>query len=305
MRLSDEIRSNDPRIGMPFNTRIRQRSHRFDARITRRFYFLALQKIQQITPPTPDIQHTFSRQVRHPADGLKSHRLRRRARPQQRPKPRPMPLRSPLIRLKIIGALACHRYDDKLPTGMNKPINMAWLTVFRQSLQNEYADNPRIVTLASVDAKRRPRARSVILRRIDDNGALWITSNAFAAKNAQLREWPFAEITAYLPKNREQFRLSGAARVIGPEDDDALRESFWKSISDAARATFFWPAIGQPARQEDPVPASIDAAVPMPPVFELIELQPDQVEHLATAAIPHRRTRWREELEWAQERINP
>lgn len=188
---------------------------------------------------------------------------------------------------------------------MNNPAMLLWLGIFQEALADEYADRPRIVTLATVDAQNHPRARTVILRQIDNDGRLWITSSGKAEKNAHLRNAPFAEIVAYLPTRREQFRLAGAVKVIGQGDDNAVRQRFWQTLSDAARATFYWPIIGQPVQPGENPPAAIPASTPMPDHFELIAIHPEIVEHLTTASIPHRRTRWQQANEWEPERINP
>jgi len=188
---------------------------------------------------------------------------------------------------------------------MNNPAMLPWLGIFQEALAAEYADRPRIVTLATVDAENHPRARTVILRQIDNDGSLWITSSGKAEKNAQVRNAPMAEVVAYLPTRRDQFRLAGAAKVIGLGDDDTVREQFWQTLSDAARATFYWPTIGEPVQPGANPPAAIPATAPMPDHFEVIVIQPEVVEHLTTASIPHRRTRWRQANEWKYERINP
>jgi PPOX class probable FMN-dependent enzyme len=182
---------------------------------------------------------------------------------------------------------------------------LPWIPILRESLDAEYADRPRIATLASVDAQHRPRARSVILRRIDDaDGALWIVSSAHSEKNGQLRQTPAAALVLYLPVAREQFRLFGPAKIIRRGDDEPARQAFWVSISDAARATFYWPTIGQPANHDSAIPAALPSTTPMPDHFELIRIDPVEAEHLATATLPHLRIRWRAENGWRPEPIN-
>jgi PPOX class probable FMN-dependent enzyme len=178
-----------------------------------------------------------------------------------------------------------------------------WLPILHDALDVEYADRPRIATLATIDLDRQPRARTVILRRIDDDGTLWIVSDGQSDKNAQLRHIPIAELVLYLPTSRQQFRLFGPCNVIGRGDDEPLRQQFWPTLSDAARATFFWPPIDQPTG--GPLPSAVPATAPMPDRFELLRLRPDQVEHLVTTTIPHHRTRYRKATEWQPEPINP
>jgi pyridoxamine 5'-phosphate oxidase len=182
---------------------------------------------------------------------------------------------------------------------------LPWLPILRSALEAEYADRPRIATLANIDFDRRPRARTVILRHIDDDGTLWIASDGNSDKNAHLRHNGDAELVLYLPTSREQFRLFGRCKLLGRGDDELSRQQFWQALSDAARAMFFWPTIGQPVSENRTVPTAIPAATPMPDNFELIALRPEQVEHLTTASIPHRRTRYRNITAWHPESINP
>jgi PPOX class probable FMN-dependent enzyme len=179
-----------------------------------------------------------------------------------------------------------------------------WLSILRDALDLEYADRPRIATLATIDIDQ-PRARSVIVRRIDDDGTLWIVSSAHSDKNSQLRRTPHAELVLYLPTSREQFRLFGHTTVIGRGDDEPFRQQLWRSLSDAARAAFFWPTIGKPYNECDPAPTAIPANTPMPDNFEPIAVRPELVEHLTTADIPHGRTRWEKQNAWQPQRINP
>jgi PPOX class probable FMN-dependent enzyme len=182
---------------------------------------------------------------------------------------------------------------------------LPWLSILRSALDAEYAERPRIATLATIDFDRQPRARTVILRRVDDEGALWIGSDGKSDKNAHLRNMSDAELVLYLPTSREQFRIFGRCRVIGRGDDEPFRQQFWLSLSDPARAMFFWPTVEQPVSGNQSVPTALPATTPMPDNFELIALRPEQVEHLTTAQIPHRRTRYRKFSAWSPESINP
>lgn len=180
-----------------------------------------------------------------------------------------------------------------------------WHDILQDALDLEHAGSPWIATLATVDETSRPRARTVILRRIDADGSAWIISSSHSDKNAHLRKAPSAELVLYLPKRREQFRILGICQINGAGNNDTLRQKFWQSISDAARATFFWPTIGRPASGCEPVVSAIPGDTPMPESFEILILAPDQVEHLTTADLPHLRTRWRRETGWQGEAINP
>ena len=51
-----------------------------------------------------------------------------------------------------------------------------WIEEFRKRA-GENSAAPLVVTMATCDAGGSPRARSVVVRRIGDEGALWIASD--------------------------------------------------------------------------------------------------------------------------------
>lgn len=81
-------------------------------------------------------------------------------------------------------------------------------------------DEPTAVTLASVDANGRPDARIVLLRGLDDRGAVWFT-NRRSAKGRQLASVPFAAVVAYWPQLERQVRLRGPVSPLSDEESDA------------------------------------------------------------------------------------
>jgi PPOX class probable FMN-dependent enzyme len=181
-----------------------------------------------------------------------------------------------------------------------------WLPRLINALDLEYARRPRIAALATVDPDGHPTVRHVVCRRIGDDGAAVIVSDARSQKNRHLRALPFAELAFWLPTRREQFRLAGRVRLITAADGDPVRETTWRELSDESRALFTWPAPGQPRPDcDDQFAPKIAADFPIPDSFELILLSPDHVEHLALTEHPHRRTRWRAETAWEPESINP
>jgi pyridoxamine 5'-phosphate oxidase len=174
-------------------------------------------------------------------------------------------------------------------------------------LDAEYATRPRVATLATVDAAGRPRARSVVLREIDNAGRLHVLSDARSDKNAHLRAAPFAELVFWLPNQREQYRLAGRATLTRHADDTAQLHHFWTTLSDASRALFAWPPPGK-RRHDNPAdfPTTLPASTPVPDTFELITLHPDTVERLQLTGHPHRRTRWLLEGPiWSAQDVNP
>ncbi|HWE95705.1 MAG TPA: pyridoxamine 5'-phosphate oxidase family protein [Tepidisphaeraceae bacterium] len=182
---------------------------------------------------------------------------------------------------------------------------MEWLTEFRRVAGDVAGGRPLVATIATVDAGCSPRARSVVVRHIGDDGSIWFVSDARSAKNAQLAADNDAEIMVWLPEAREQFRLFGTVDRLGPALT-GTRMDIWRQMSDASRALFFWPAPGTPRTQDDAAfPATVDAATAPPVTFEVLFLEPLQVEHLRLLTHPHQRRRWRSDTGWEREELNP
>jgi pyridoxamine 5'-phosphate oxidase len=175
-----------------------------------------------------------------------------------------------------------------------------WLELLRTSTASA---RPLIVALASVDSKGCPHVRSVICRKIDEDGSLWFASDARSGKNSQIRPSPMVEVVCWLPATREQFRLAGEVSIISGSMTES--RELWRRMTPQSRAMFFWPAPGEKKTLDDPsFTRSSDAAQP-PPAFELIVLHPTTVEHLMLSPHPHRRRRWTLGNEWQSEEINP
>lgn len=178
-----------------------------------------------------------------------------------------------------------------------------WIELFRTATAST---QPLVMSLATVDSEGRPRVRSVVCRSIADDGSLWFASDARSGKNTQLRTGPSngaVEVVAWLPVTREQFRLSGVARVI-PSGAEESRQ-MWEEINPESRAMYFWPPPGEARTPDDSAfIRTSDAPLP-PPTFEVIVLQPTSVEHLSLAMHPHQRRRWTMERNWGCEELNP
>jgi pyridoxamine 5'-phosphate oxidase len=182
-----------------------------------------------------------------------------------------------------------------------------WIGELRSALAGEYGDRPSFATLATVDKGGSPRARTVVCRKVADDGTIYIASDARSEKNEQVRANAQAEVVFWLPTLREQFRLFGSTRVMAANPAEAARADLWRALSDAARALFFWPSPG--ARRIDPpeaYPQAMTADQPVPANFEVIIVKPRRVEHLSLSVHPHRRRRWMLAGKWtAAAEINP
>jgi PPOX class probable FMN-dependent enzyme len=178
--------------------------------------------------------------------------------------------------------------------------------LLRDALDLEFPRTPRVATLATVDPHRRPRARNVIVRNITDEGHLWIASDARSEKNAHLRAMPDAELVFWLPTSRQQFRLLCEAQVRGKDAADPRPQQAWLNLTDATRALFVWPTPGKPRGDCDvDFVQSVSALAPIPDSFELLILEPDELDHLDLNPHPHRRIRYRLENAWQPEELNP
>lgn len=179
----------------------------------------------------------------------------------------------------------------------------SWIEELGVLLEAEFHGRHSLATLATVDAAGEPRARTVIVRQLDERaGSLWITTDGRSQKVAQLARQPIAELVVWTPHERQQFRLHGPIRLVrsGPE-----RVEIWQSMSDAARATFAWPNPGQPRRPGEVFLSGVPATAEPPADFTLLVLEPTEVETLELNEHPHARRRWRKQGDWHVERLNP
>ncbi len=182
---------------------------------------------------------------------------------------------------------------------------MEWLVELSAALGTVQRNAPLIATLATVDWQGRPRARSVVCRRIADDGSLWIASDARSEKNEHAKERKQAELVVWLPQPREQFRLFGDVSVLDLSDQTGQRLELWQALTDESRALFFWPTPRMPLESNPAAfPQAIGADKAPPEAFEVIVLRPTQVERLQLQPHPHRRTRWTVEKEWRAEALN-
>jgi pyridoxamine 5'-phosphate oxidase len=178
-----------------------------------------------------------------------------------------------------------------------------WISELRLIVAAEYHARRVIATLATVDADGNPRARSVIVRRIEpESGALWITSDARSRKIADLKAHPSSELVFWMFNERLQFRLLGNVEIIRT---GAVREEIWRELGDASRAMFLWPTPGEPRRAGDVFAQTLGADEPVHESFALLVLRPREVEALELNDTPHLRRRWLKANDWQVERINP
>jgi pyridoxamine 5'-phosphate oxidase len=183
-----------------------------------------------------------------------------------------------------------------------------WVAALTRALAEEFSeDRPRVCTLATVDKSGAPRARSVICRKLGEDGSVWFLNDGRSEKAEHLKAVPQAEVVFWLPTVREQFRLSGSVKVVPAAPDDPARLEFWRSLSDATRATYFWPSPGaKRIDDDDEFAREVPATIPPPPNFHVLVLRPRRVEQLQLTPHPHRRRRWMLAGNWSvAAEVNP
>ena len=96
------------------------------------------------------------------------------------------------------------------------------LTLFRRWLAAALAsDNvePNAMTLATVDARGRPRARMVLLKDAGADGFTFYT-NLLSAKGRELAHQPDAALVLWWPESSRQVRLEGRVTRVSTREAD-------------------------------------------------------------------------------------
>jgi pyridoxamine 5'-phosphate oxidase len=78
---------------------------------------------------------------------------------------------------------------------------------------------PTAATLATVDARGRPRARMVLVREVSDQGLAFYT-NFTSAKGRELAANPHAALVLWWPDLHRQVRIEGRVRRMRDADSD-------------------------------------------------------------------------------------
>ncbi|XGV96177.1 MAG: Npun_F5749 family FMN-dependent PPOX-type flavoprotein [Leptolyngbya sp. BL-A-14] len=169
----------------------------------------------------------------------------------------------------------------------------------------------RYLQLATVRVDQRPANRTIVFRGfLDGSNQLQFVTDARSAKTDQIDHCAWGEACWYFPKTREQFRLSGALRLVRADDSDQAlqkaRQSMWQSLSDSARTQFAWAHPGKSQTNKGGFNVSApDAATPLQP-FCLLLLDPHEVDHLELRGDPQ--NRWLHQHDgssWSMQAINP
>ena len=169
-----------------------------------------------------------------------------------------------------------------------------WRSPLARALhRNRSLPNARYLQLATLRPDGRPANRTVVFRGFwadTDQLQFAIDSRSQKAEQISLQAW--GEGCWYFPKTREQFRILGKlTRVSADQSDQVLnqaRERLWQDLSDAARTQFAWAQPGEPRAADSFTPPTPDPETPLPN-FELLLLDPEQVDHLELRGDPQNR----------------
>lgn len=182
-----------------------------------------------------------------------------------------------------------------------------WVEALNKALKsNKKEAFSRYFQLATVNAERLPKVRTVVFRGMNNDGCSpLIISDTRSAKTEQITQCSSVELCWYFPFSREQFRIMGHATIYSADTTvdahSACRARVWQQLSHQAKAQFFWPAPG--SDRVDALPEEqVDV---MPKTFQVISIRPSDVDHLILSN-PQRRlvSRFAEE-QWHVNAVNP
>ena len=182
-----------------------------------------------------------------------------------------------------------------------------WRLLLSGARQREGKRSPqnRWLQLATVAVDGTPRVRTLVFRGWACSAALDLLTDGRSAKAAELAAQPAVELCWLLPRARCQFRLRGRLEHLPPPQEQAERERHWRGLTPGGRALWGWPTPGEPFEAGAPFPETVPDGAPLPEPFRLLRVCLTRVELLELLGHPHRRSLWRLETGWAEERLNP
>lgn len=101
------------------------------------------------------------------------------------------------------------------------PVLQAWVS---DASERSGMDNPGAMSLATIDPDGRPSARIVLLRGLDERGAVFYT-NRDSRKGDALSVHPRAALVLHWDSLKRQVRIEGTITLTSDEESDA----YWKS----------------------------------------------------------------------------
>jgi pyridoxamine 5'-phosphate oxidase len=190
-------------------------------------------------------------------------------------------------------------------------------TLWRPSLVlaiylNRHAPASRFVQMATVCSDGRPANRTLVFRGfLNETSRLTFAADQRSHKIVELAGSPRAEVCWYFPVTHEQFRIAGVITPVSEDTGDAelsaARRECWRTLPESTRASFTWPAPGQPRVGAIPFPREHpDPENPLPH-FGLLVLDPQAVDCLEINGHPQNRWQFHrnEQGRWSGIEVNP
>ncbi|MEV7827099.1 pyridoxamine 5'-phosphate oxidase [Microbacterium enclense] len=141
---------------------------------------------------------------------------------------------------------------------------------------------PNAMVVSTVDAEARPTSRTVLLRGIDDDGALWFFTNRESRKGRALAENPAVSILFPWYALQRQVIVLGTATPLPAERDDAYFASRPRGSQLSAWASHQSEPVASRALLEEQM-AEVsrrfgDQVVPRPPHWGGYRVEPREIE---------------------------
>ncbi len=177
-----------------------------------------------------------------------------------------------------------HRLDYTLAELDDDALSASPLALLQQWL-TDAADlpEPNAMVVSTVDGEGRPTSRTVLLRGVDDDGALWFFTNRDSRKGQALAGNPAVSILFPWYALQRQVIVLGTATPLPPERDDAYFTSRPRASQLSAWASHqSQPVASRAALEEQMAEVSArfadDAVVPRPPHWGGYRVEPREIE---------------------------
>ena len=177
-----------------------------------------------------------------------------------------------------------HRLDYALDALDDGALSASPVELFERWLADA-ADlpEPNAMVVSTVDAEARPTSRTVLLRGIDDDGALWFFTNRLSRKGRALADNPSVSILFPWYALQRQVIVLGTATPLPPERDDAYFASRPRASQLSAWASHQSEQVASRTALEERMARigarfADDESVPRPPHWGGYRVEPREIE---------------------------
>ncbi|KZE39192.1 pyridoxamine 5'-phosphate oxidase [Microbacterium sp. T32] len=177
-----------------------------------------------------------------------------------------------------------HRLDYTLAELDDSTVTASPIALFQRWLADA-ADlpEPNAMVVSTVDAAGAPTSRTVLLRGIDDDGALWFFTNRESRKGRALAGNPAVSVLFPWYALQRQVIVLGRAEPLPAERDDAYFASRPRGSQLSAWASHQSETVASRAALEEQMAAvsarfGDDQPVPRPPHWGGYRIEPREIE---------------------------